>query len=59
MRHPGREAAAITFVVAASGLTLAGIGAAFWALIAGLLVHVVLTAPAPRAARDGEHAELG
>jgi benzoate membrane transport protein len=38
----GREAAAITFVVAASGLTLAGIGAAFWALVAGLLVRAVL-----------------
>jgi len=40
----GREAAAITFVVAASGLTFAGIGAAFWALAAGLLVRAVLTA---------------
>jgi benzoate membrane transport protein len=40
----GREAAAITFVVAASGLTFAGIGAAFWALAAGLLVRGVLTA---------------
>jgi benzoate membrane transport protein len=38
----GREAAAVTFVVAASGLTLLGIGAAFWALAAGLLVHALL-----------------
>jgi len=38
----GREAAAITFVVAASGLSFLGIGAAFWALAAGLLVHAVL-----------------
>ena len=38
----GREAAAITFVVAASGLTFLGIGAAFWALVAGLLVRAVL-----------------
>jgi benzoate membrane transport protein len=30
-----REAAAITFLVAASGLTLFGIGGAFWGLIAG------------------------
>src|ERR1700759_2270485 len=37
----GREAAAITFVVAASGLTFLGIGAAFWALAAGLLVNLV------------------
>jgi benzoate membrane transport protein len=29
-------------VVAASGLTFLGIGAAFWALAAGLLVHAVL-----------------
>jgi benzoate membrane transport protein len=38
----GREAAAITFMVAASGLTFLGIGAAFWALVAGLLVSGVL-----------------
>src|SRR5690349_11144595 len=41
----GREAAAITFVVAASGLTFAGIGAAFWALAAGLLIRAVLRGP--------------
>ena len=33
-----REAALITFLVAASGLTLFGIGGAFWGLIAGGLV---------------------
>lgn len=38
----GREAAVVTFVVAASGVTLAGIGAAFWALVAGLVVHLAL-----------------
>jgi benzoate membrane transport protein len=44
----GREAPAITFVVAASGLTFLGIGAAFWALAAGLLVYAVLPrSPAP------------
>jgi benzoate membrane transport protein len=37
----GREAAVVTFVVAASGVALAGIGAAFWALAAGLLVRAV------------------
>lgn len=37
-----REAAAITFVVAASGLSIAGIGTAFWALAAGLAVRAVL-----------------
>ena len=30
-----REAAAVTFVVAASGLTVLGIGGAFWGLLAG------------------------
>ncbi|WP_205471240.1 benzoate/H(+) symporter BenE family transporter [Nocardioides sp. SYSU D00038] len=30
-----RESAALTFVVAASGLTVAGVGSAFWALLAG------------------------
>jgi benzoate membrane transport protein len=40
----GREAAAITFVVAASGLALGGVSAAFWALAAGLLVRAALTA---------------
>ncbi|MBV9451819.1 MAG: benzoate/H(+) symporter BenE family transporter [Streptosporangiaceae bacterium] len=38
----GREAAAITFVVAASGLSFLGIGAAFWALAAGLLAGRIL-----------------
>jgi len=44
----GREAAVITFLVAASGITALGIGSAFWALVAGLVVHVVL--PRRRAA---------
>ncbi|MDQ7992654.1 MAG: benzoate/H(+) symporter BenE family transporter, partial [Propionicimonas sp.] len=35
----GREAAAVTFLVAASGLSVGGIGAAFWALLAGLVVR--------------------
>ena len=47
----GREAAAITFVVAASGITVGGIGAAFWALAAGLLVRGVLTVKLRRSAR--------
>lgn len=33
--EPEREAAIVTFVVAASGLSFAGVGAAFWGLIAG------------------------
>ncbi|MET8430358.1 benzoate/H(+) symporter BenE family transporter [Nocardia sp. NPDC004860] len=34
-----RSAAALTFLVAASGISLLGIGAAFWALVAGLLAR--------------------
>lgn len=37
-----REAAVVTFVVAASGIAFLGVGAAFWALVAGLVVHSVL-----------------
>lgn len=45
----GREAAVVTFVVAASGVTVLGVGAAFWALAAGLVVRLV-TARRPVAA---------
>jgi benzoate membrane transport protein len=38
-----RTAAAITFVVAASGVTIAGVASATWALVAGLVVRSVLT----------------
>ena len=37
-----REAGAVTLVVAASGITVAGVGAAFWGLVAGVLVLVAL-----------------
>jgi len=37
-----RTAAAITFVVAASGMTIAGVAAPTWALVAGLSVRVAL-----------------
>ncbi|MRH88902.1 benzoate/H(+) symporter BenE family transporter [Nocardia sp. SYP-A9097] len=37
-----RSSSALTFLVAASGVTLLGIGAAFWALVAGLLVRWML-----------------
>ncbi|MTD13484.1 benzoate/H(+) symporter BenE family transporter [Nakamurella sp. YIM 132087] len=57
LADPGmRDAAAITFLVAASGLTIGGIGAAFWALVAGGLYLLVThrraappTPPAPAA----------
>jgi benzoate membrane transport protein len=41
-RPEGREAAVITFLVAASGVAALGIGSAFWALVAGLIVHAAL-----------------
>jgi len=45
LAEPGqREPALITFLVTASGLTLAGIGSAFWGLLAGLVASVLLTA---------------
>jgi benzoate membrane transport protein len=47
----GREAAVVTFLVAASGITALGIGSAFWALIAGLVVHAVLDWRPSRTAR--------
>ncbi len=37
-----REAALVTFLVTASGLALLGIGAAFWGLVAGVIVRVAL-----------------
>lgn len=37
-----RESAAATLVVAASGVTVLGIGAAFWALVVGLLIRAFL-----------------
>ena len=37
-----RDAALVTFVVTASGLTLLGIGSAFWAVLAGVLVRAVM-----------------
>jgi benzoate membrane transport protein len=37
-----RFAAVMTLVVTASGMTLAGIGSAFWGLLLGLGTHLVL-----------------
>jgi benzoate membrane transport protein len=39
-----RRPALITFLVTASGVTLFGIGSAFWGLVAGVLALVVLLA---------------
>jgi benzoate membrane transport protein len=38
----GREAVTITFVIAASGAVIGGVGAAFWGLVAGLAVRAWL-----------------
>ena len=37
-----REAALITFMVTASGLTLFSIGSAFWGIVAGVLTLLIL-----------------
>ncbi|MCY1396640.1 Inner membrane protein YdcO [compost metagenome] len=43
MQEPrDREAALITFMVTASGMTLLSIGSAFWGLIAGVLTLLIL-----------------
>ncbi len=38
-----REAAVLTFLIAASGVTILGIGSAFWALVIGLAIRWALT----------------
>lgn len=42
----GRTSALVTLLVAAAGVTVGGIGGAFWALVAGLVVRAVLERPA-------------
>ncbi|MFI7533716.1 benzoate/H(+) symporter BenE family transporter [Streptosporangium sp. NPDC049376] len=54
----GRQAAVITFVVTASGMTLFGIGAAFWGLVAGGLMTLLYGGRrAPVAPAEPEKAE--
>lgn len=43
-----REPALVTFLVTASGLTMAGIGSAFWGLLAGVVTLLVLRRSSPR-----------
>ncbi|BBB01743.1 putative benzoate transporter [Actinacidiphila reveromycinica] len=67
LADPGdREAAVVTFLATASGVTLLGVGSAFWGLLAGVFTMVVTTAGrrrdpgAPRGggpAADRTHAE--
>ncbi|MEY8771875.1 benzoate/H(+) symporter BenE family transporter [Erwinia sp. ACCC 02193] len=40
-----RDAAVITFLITASGLSLLGIGAAFWGLVGGIVAHLVFCLP--------------
>lgn len=49
-----REPALITFVVSASGVSLFGLGAAFWGLALGLLAHGVASARRRRAPKPAE-----
>jgi benzoate membrane transport protein len=39
-----REPALVTFLVTASGVTLSGVGSAFWGLVAGAVTLVILRA---------------
>jgi len=39
-----RIPATLTFLVAASDVTIAGVGSAFWALVVGIVVHLVMKA---------------
>jgi benzoate membrane transport protein len=47
-REDDRLVGIVTFITAASGITLIGIGAAFWGLIAGLVLMGILKAPSWR-----------
>jgi benzoate membrane transport protein len=49
----GREAAIVTFVVAASGVSFISIGAAFWALLAGLGMQMFALRQASPASSSG------
>ena len=45
----GRDAALITFMVTVSGVGFFGIGAAFWALLVGIVVNHLISPPAAQA----------
>ncbi|MCY1217632.1 Inner membrane protein YdcO [compost metagenome] len=52
-----REAALVTFLVTASGMSFLGLSAAFWGLIFGLFAHLLLKARrVPKATPEGEEA---
>jgi benzoate membrane transport protein len=45
---PEREAAVLTFLATASGMTFLNLGSAFWGILIGMVAHRVLR-PAPAA----------
>lgn len=59
MAVPGdREAALVTFLVTASGMSLFGLSAAFWGLIFGMVTHVLLNARRPVPLRKSAATEV-
>ncbi|GAB2946542.1 benzoate/H(+) symporter BenE family transporter [Hafnia psychrotolerans] len=38
-----RDAAIVTFLITASGLSLLGVGSAFWGLVGGVITHLILS----------------
>ncbi|ROR11414.1 benzoate/H(+) symporter BenE family transporter [Erwinia sp. JUb26] len=40
-----RDAAVITFLITASGVTLLGVGSAFWGLCGGVIAHLIFSLP--------------
>jgi benzoate membrane transport protein len=53
-----REAALVTFLVTASGMSLFGLSAAFWGLIFGMVTHVLLSARRPVVRRKSTATEV-
>ncbi len=49
-----REAAVITFLATASGMSLLGLGSAFWGVVFGGLAYVILPRPWTAAGRRSE-----
>lgn len=45
-----RDAAIVTFLITASGLSLLGIGSAFWGLVGGVITHFILSHSRKKAA---------
>jgi len=45
MEGKQRESALVTFLITISGISIAGIGSAFWGLLAGLLIFFIMSIP--------------